>query len=51
MMKNSKITIPELSVMIGINEANIQKNVRKLRELGKIERVGPAKGGYWKILG
>jgi len=36
--------------MVGINEANIQKNVKKLRELGKIKRIGPAKGEYWKIV-
>ncbi|WP_169305760.1 winged helix-turn-helix domain-containing protein [Sphingobacterium alkalisoli] len=47
---NPRITLPELSAIVGINESNIQKNVKKLRDVGKISRVGPARGGYWKII-
>jgi len=49
MVANPKVTLPELSVIVGINEANIQKNIKKLRDLGKIKRVGPAKGGRWEV--
>lgn len=48
-MANPKITLPELSTLVGINESNIQKNIKKLRELGKVKRVSPAKGGYWEM--
>ena len=48
--KNQYITQKELSKIIGINEKNIRNNIRKLKDLGIIKRVGPDKGGYWEIL-
>jgi len=47
--KNNNITQKELSEIIGINEKNIRNNIAKLKAKGLIERVGPDKGGYWKI--
>lgn len=51
MRSNRKITIVELSALIGINEANVEKNVKKLRELSIVKRIGSAKGGYWEVVG
>jgi ATP-dependent DNA helicase RecG len=34
---------------VGISQRKIQENIAKLKEQGIIERVGPAKGGHWKI--
>ncbi|MDR1791928.1 MAG: DUF4062 domain-containing protein [Bacteroidales bacterium] len=48
--KNNFITQKELSVIIGINEKNVRNNISKLKSCGIIERVGPNKGGYWKII-
>ena len=50
MQKNSHITIPELSEQIKISETAIQNNISKLKAKGIIERIGPDKGGYWKII-
>ena len=47
--KNENITQKELSYIIGINEKNIRININKLKSKGIIERIGPDKGGYWKI--
>ncbi|MDR2651127.1 MAG: winged helix-turn-helix transcriptional regulator [Prevotellaceae bacterium] len=47
--KNNQITQRELSQKIGINEKNIRVNISKLKADGLLERIGPAKGGYWKI--
>ena len=49
MSNKSKITIAELSEIIGITEKAVKKNIAKLKKEGKIERVGPDKGGYWKV--
>lgn len=49
MTENTGITIPALSAIVGINETNVQRNIKKLRDLGKIKRIGPTKGGYWKV--
>jgi len=39
-----------MSSVIGISERKIKENIRKLKEKGLLKRVGPAKGGYWKVL-
>jgi len=48
--RNKNITQLELSVIVGINEKNIRNNIAKLKEKGFLERIGPDKGGYWKVL-
>ena len=48
--KNQNITIPELSNLIRIHRRKIEQNISKLKEKGIIERVGPDKGGHWKIV-
>ena len=50
MKSNRKITIPELALEIGVTERSIERNIQKLQKDGILERIGPAKGGYWKIL-
>jgi ATP-dependent DNA helicase RecG len=44
-----KVTINELSDMLTLSRTAIINNVNKLKDRGIIERIGPAKGGYWKI--
>jgi ATP-dependent DNA helicase RecG len=46
---NHRITQVELSKNIGINAKNVRVNIAKLKVKGLLERVGPDKGGYWKI--
>jgi ATP-dependent DNA helicase RecG len=43
------ITINGLSEKIGIGTTAVENNLKKLKSKGAILRVGPAKGGYWKI--
>jgi ATP-dependent DNA helicase RecG len=50
MHKSSKISIKELSEKLGISTTAVDKNIQKLKDLGIIKRIGPAKGGYWKII-
>jgi ATP-dependent DNA helicase RecG len=47
--KNSKITIRELSENIGLSLSAIDKNLLFLKNLGILERMKGAKGGYWVI--
>ncbi len=47
---NKYITIPELAKIIGVTERSIERNLQKLQKEGKIKRIGPARGGYWKII-
>lgn len=47
---NPKITAKELQVKTGLSRRGIEWNLAKLKQKGKIERIGPTKSGYWKVL-
>ena len=47
--KNQYITAAELSKIILISERKIKENLSKLKQKNIIERIGPDKGGYWKV--
>ena len=51
MAKNAKITIPELAELIGITTTAIENHIRILKNNGLVKRIGPAKGGYWEVVG
>jgi ATP-dependent DNA helicase RecG len=36
--------------IIGISLRKIKENISKLKDKGLLERVGPDKGGHWKII-
>ncbi|MBO5819303.1 MAG: HTH domain-containing protein, partial [Bacteroidales bacterium] len=44
---NSKITIEELAEKLDVNERTIHRDMEELKQI--VERVGPTKGGYWRI--
>jgi ATP-dependent DNA helicase RecG len=50
MGKNPKITAREIAEKINIYIRNIENNIKVLKELGLIERIGSKKTGYWKII-
>ena len=47
--KNPYISRKQLIGELGINSSAIQKHIEKLKEKKIIERIGPDKGGYWKV--
>jgi len=49
-LENRFVTQQQLSEQIGITPKNIRNNMEKLRQRGLLERVGPLKGGHWKVL-
>ncbi len=50
LMQDKHLTIPELARFIGVTERSIERNIRKLQDQGLLRRIGPAKGGYWKVI-
>ena len=46
---NPTVSLSQLSKMIGISQTAIENNVTKFKKAGLIQRIGPAKGGYWKV--
>lgn len=47
--QDSKLSAAALAKQIGISAKAIEKHLAKLKADGIIERIGPAKGGYWKV--
>nr|WP_281015250.1 HTH domain-containing protein [Psychroflexus torquis] len=39
-----------LSEIIGISDRAIEKQLAKLQNQGRLNRVGPDKGGYWEVI-
>jgi len=44
------ITIPKIAELMGISTRAIDKNNESLKKDGYIERIGPNKGGHWKVI-
>ena len=43
-------SIPELAKYLDRSESAIERVIRKLRKERRLQRIGPAKGGYWQVL-
>jgi ATP-dependent DNA helicase RecG len=48
--KDPHISKNEMSNVIGIRTSSIDKNIKTLKDNKYLERIGPAKGGYWKLI-
>lgn len=47
--QNGKLSATALAKEIGITAKGVEKQLAKLKAANIIERIGPAKGGYWKV--
>ena len=47
--KDPKLTAAELTEKSGLSIATVKRHIKKLKENGKIERIGSDKTGYWKV--
>ena len=47
--EDSKLSATALAEKIGISAKSVEKHLANLKADGLIERIGPAKGGYWKV--
>jgi len=47
---DSSITIKELANRLEITPKGIEWQIREMKRRGILERIGPARGGYWKIM-
>jgi ATP-dependent DNA helicase RecG len=44
------LSMPEIASWIGKSESAVERAIKRLREAGKLERIGPAKGDKWNVL-
>jgi ATP-dependent DNA helicase RecG len=51
MDSNPRTTVAEISSSVSISIPTVERVVRKLKEQGKIKRVGTPRGGHWETLG
>ena len=47
--EDGKLSAVALAERIGISAKSVEKHLANLKADGIIERIGPAKGGYWKV--
>jgi len=50
MREQPTISAREISEHIGMSHRGVQYNINVLKNAGLVKRVGPAKGGHWKII-
>lgn len=43
------LTFAQMAALLGKSESAVKRAVRKLRESGRLGRIGPDKGGHWKV--
>lgn len=48
---NPSLSAAMLALDIGITDRAVEKLLLKLKKEKQIERIGPAKGGHWEIIG
>jgi len=48
--QNAKLTMPSLAMRLGLTTRAVEKQVAKLKEQGRLRRVGPNKGGRWEVV-
>jgi Fic family protein len=48
--KDPSISTEALGQTLGISKRAVLKQISKLKTQGSLKRIGPAKGGHWKIL-
>jgi len=48
--QNNTITIDQLAAVFKITRRTIIRDIDRLKEEGRIKRIGPAKGGHWEVI-
>lgn len=51
MKRKPSITIKEICAALPMSDKGVRKNINKLKEQGRLRRVGPDKAGSWQVTG
>ncbi|MCY3018868.1 MAG: winged helix-turn-helix transcriptional regulator [Planctomycetota bacterium] len=49
--RNPRINMAELAAEVGLSAKGVEWNIKALKTTGSLKRVGPDKGGHWKVVG
>ncbi len=47
---SASASVPELAALLGKSERAVQRAISKLRQEGRLRRIGPNKGGHWEVV-
>ena len=50
LLKNPRITVREMELILQISSRAIKKQLANLKEIGRIQRVGPDRTGHWEVI-
>ena len=50
LQKDGRLSAEDIAIEIGISSRAVEKNIMNLKKAGFLSRVGPDKGGYWKVI-
>lgn len=50
MRENPKVTLAEMVAELGISRSAIQKHILRLKDAQLVRRIGPDKGGEWRVV-
>ncbi|MBI5103137.1 MAG: winged helix-turn-helix transcriptional regulator [Nitrospirae bacterium] len=48
--EDPSVSTEEMSKRIGITKKGIEWQIMRMKKEGILQRIGPAKGGYWKTI-
>lgn len=48
--KSPDMTIADLTQLLGVSSRTIERNLKLLQSHHRLERVGAARGGYWRVI-
>ncbi|MCG3185865.1 MAG: hypothetical protein IOMNBAOH_00388 [Rhodocyclaceae bacterium] len=48
--EDPSLTVPQLAARLKKSELTIHRAIRSLRESGRLQRIGPDKGGHWQVI-
>lgn len=49
MRANATVTMADIAQQLGVTQRTVERTVKKMRENGKVERVGGRRYGHWVI--
>lgn len=49
MQENKDITIEQLATLCAVSAKTVKRDIAKLKDDGRTERVGSLKSGYWIV--
>ena len=50
LLDQPSLSAKALAITLGLSPRGVEKLLAKLRHEGRLERVGAAKGGYWRVI-